>query len=180
MRSFWLSPLLVLAATMPALFLASPAGAVQEFYVGEPVVKEGMQIVPNYLTGVEMSPMPAGMAMGKDAVHLEADVHATNAEAHGFSEDAWIPYLTISYVLTKDGAPTYKKSGLLLPMTAKDGPHYANNLDMAGPGTYHLTYIISPPSSHGFIRHVDKASGVPDWWKPITTSWTFAYPSKTK
>ena len=173
MRSFWLSSLLVLAATIPAL-------AVQEFYVGEPVVKEGMQIVPNYLTGVEMSPMPAGMAMGKNAVHLEADVHATNAETHGFSEDAWIPYLTISYLLTKEGTPTFKKSGLLLPMTAKDGPHYANNVDMAGPGTYHLTYIISPPSSHGFIRHVDKASGVPDWWKPITTSWTFAYPSKTK
>ena len=65
-------------------------------------------------------------------------------------------------------------------MTAKDGPHYANNVDMAGPGTYHLTYIISPPSSHGFIRHVDKASGVPDWWKPINVSWTFTYPSKTK
>ena len=179
MRALPFAPLLVLAA-MPAVLLAAPAWAVQEFYVGEPVVREGMQIVPNYLTGVEMSPMPAGMAMGKDAVHLEADVHATNAEAHGFSEDAWIPYLTISYLLTKDGTPTYKKSGLLQPMIAKDGPHYANNVDMAGPGTYHLTYIISPPSSHGFIRHVDKASGVPDWWKPITTSWTFSYPSKTK
>src|SRR5580698_9786998 len=102
MRSYWLAPVLVLATAMPAF-------AVQEFYVGEPVVKEGMQIVPNYLTGVEMSPMPSGMAMDKDAVHLEADVHATNAEAHGFPEDAWIPYLSISYVLTKDGAPTYKK-----------------------------------------------------------------------
>ena len=96
--------LLILAATIPAF-------AVQEFYVGEPVVKEGMQIVPNYLTGVEMSPMPAGMSMDKNAVHLEADVHATAAEAHGFPEDAWIPYLSISYVLTKDGMPTYKKSG---------------------------------------------------------------------
>jgi hypothetical protein len=51
---------------------------------------------------------------------------------------------------------------------------------MAGPGTYKLTYVIDPPSSNGFIRHVDAASGVPDWWKPITASWTFAYPSKTK
>jgi len=51
---------------------------------------------------------------------------------------------------------------------------------MAGPGTYHLTYIISPPTSHGFIRHIDKASGVPDWWKPITVSWTFPFPSKNK
>ena len=171
-RTLLILPLLAL--------LTVPAMAVQEFYIGEPVVKEGMQIVPNYLTGVEMDKMPSGMGMTKDSVHLEADVHATNAEAHGFSEDAWIPYLSISYVLTKDGAPTYKKFGILFPMTAKDGPHYANNVDMGGPGTYHLTYIISPPSSHGFIRHIDKASGVPEWWKPITTSWTFAYPSKSK
>ena len=134
-----------------------PAAAVQEFYIGEPIVKEGMQIVPNYLTGVEMDHMPSGMGMSKDSVHLEADVHAT-----------------------KDGQPTYKKTGILFAMTAKDGPHYANNVDMAGPGTYHLMYIISPPSSHGFIRHVDKASGVPDWWKPINLTWSFAYPSKTK
>ena len=66
------------------LWLAVPACAVQEFYVGEPVVKEGMQIVPNYLTGVEMDRMPSGMGMTKDSVHLEADVHATKDEAHGF------------------------------------------------------------------------------------------------
>src|SRR5580698_10626029 len=109
MRSFWLASSFVLAAAAPAL-------AVQEFYVGEPVVKEGMQIVPNYLTGVEMSPMPSGMAMGKGSVHLEADVHATKDESHGFSEDAWIPYLSITYLLTKDGDTLYKKSGLLFPM----------------------------------------------------------------
>jgi uncharacterized protein involved in high-affinity Fe2+ transport len=157
-----------------------PAFAAQEFYVGEPVVKEGMQIVPNYLTGIEMDKMLSGMGMAKDSVHLEADVHATAKESHGFSEDAWIPYLDIHYQLTKDGERTYKKTGLLFPMTAKDGPHYANNVDMAGPGTYHLTYLISPPTAHGFIRHVDKASGVPDWWKPISVDWTFTYPSKIK
>jgi uncharacterized protein involved in high-affinity Fe2+ transport len=166
---------------LAALLLAPvPAFAAQEFYVGEPVVKEGMQIVPNYLTGIEMDKMLSGMGMAKDSVHLEADVHATAKESHGFSEDAWIPYLDIHYQLTKDGERTYKKTGLLFPMTAKDGPHYANNVDMAGPGTYHLTYLISPPTAHGFIRHVDKASGVPDWWKPISVDWTFTYPSKIK
>jgi uncharacterized protein involved in high-affinity Fe2+ transport len=172
MRLALLSPLLA-AAAFPAL-------AAQEFYIGEPVVKEGMQIVPNYLTGVEMNPMPSGMGRTEDSVHLEADIHAARDETHGFAEDAWIPYLDIHYELTKEGQKTYKKTGILFPMTAKDGPHYANNVDMAGPGTYHLTYIISPPTAHGFIRHVDKASGVPDWWKPLNLSWTFNYPSKTK
>ncbi|HEY7976674.1 MAG TPA: iron transporter [Rhizomicrobium sp.] len=168
---------LLAAAAFAAL--CTGAQAAQEFYIGEPVVKDGMQIVPNYLTGIEMDRMPPGMAMGKSAVHLEADVHATGSETHGFAEDAWIPYLTIKYMLTKPGSK-FKAAGQLFPMTAKDGPHYANNVEMAGPGTYTLTYEISPPSSNGFIRHVDKASGVPDWWKPITASWKFEYPSKTK
>jgi periplasmic iron binding protein len=163
-----------------ASFLALvPAQAAQEFYIGEPVVQSGMQIVPNYLTGIEMDHMPPGVAMGKAAVHIEADVHATKDETHGFAEDAWIPYLTIEYTLTKPGT-AFKATGKLWPMTAKDGPHYANNVMMAGPGTYRLTYVIQPPSSNGFIRHVDTASGVPGWWKPVTASWTFAYPSKTK
>ena len=162
------------------LLAAAPAWAAQEFYIGEPVMKEGLQIVPNYLTGVEMDRMPSGAGMSKDSVHLEADIHATSQEAHGFPEDAWIPDLDIKYQLTKDGTPTYRKTGILFAMTAKDVPHYANNVDMAGPGTYHLNYIITPPTAHGFIRHTDKASGVPEWWKPINVSWTFLYPSKTK
>src|ERR1700760_1793143 len=178
MRLMLATAMFLTAAAIPGFF--GKAWAAQEFYVGEPVVKEGMQIVPNYLTGIEMDHMLAGMAMDKNALHIEADMHATAAEAQGFSADAWIPSLTIKCTLTKDGAPAYRKTGQLFPMTAKDGPHYASNVDMAGPGTYHLTYEIAPPSQNGFIRHVDKASGVPDWWKPITASWAFTYPSKTK
>lgn len=164
------------AATL--LFLGS-AQAAQEFYIGEPVVESGVQIVPNYLTAIEMDRMPPGMAMGKDAVHLEVDVHATKTESHGFAEDAWIPYLTVHYAITKQGS-NFVAKGQLYPMTAKDGPHYANNVAMSGPGTYKLTYVIDPPSSNGFARHIDAASGVPDWFKPVTASWTFQYPSKTK
>jgi uncharacterized protein involved in high-affinity Fe2+ transport len=141
--------------SVAALLFVGSAQAAQEFYVGEPVVQSGMQIVPNYLTGVEMDRHPDGMAMGKDAVHLEADVHATKTETHGFAEDAWIPYLTIEYTLTKPGSK-FEAKGKLWPMTAKDGPHYANNVEMAGPGTYKLTYVIQPPSSNGFIRHISE------------------------
>jgi uncharacterized protein involved in high-affinity Fe2+ transport len=154
----------------------APAMAAQEFYVGEPVVKSGLQIVPNYLTGVEMNTHVPGMEMGKDAIHLEADVHAAKDEAHGLAEDTWIPYLTIKYTLTKTGG-AFRKSGTLAAMVAKDGLHYANGVSMAGPGTYHLTYVISPPALY---RHVDKATGVPAWWAPIKADWTFQYPSKTK
>ena len=84
--------------------------------------------------------------------------------------------LGVSYVLTKDDAPTFKKSGLLYPVAAKNGPHYAAATELAGAGTYRLTYIVSPPSSHGMLRQIDKTNGVPDWWKPINASWTFTYP----
>jgi periplasmic iron binding protein len=161
------------------LALVPALGNAAEFYIGEPVEQDNMQIVPNYLVGIEMEHMPPGGEMGADTIHLEADVHATKNEKHGFPEDAWIPYLTIRYTLTKDGTK-FKKSGKLAPMTAGDGPHYANNVQMAGPGTYQLTYEILPPSSNGFDRHVDKATGVPDWWKPITLHWKFQYPSKQK
>jgi uncharacterized protein involved in high-affinity Fe2+ transport len=167
-------------ATLPALafFSFAPFASAAEFYIGEPVVREHLQIVPNYLTGIVMSNMP-DMVPGPDDIHLEADVHATKGEPHGFAEDAWIPDLTIRYTLTKKGTE-WKTSGQLLPMTAGDGPHYANNLKMDGPGTYHLTYVIASPETNGFLHHVDKATGVPGWWQPITVSWTFAYPSKSK
>ena len=168
------------AFAFAAVLVFSPAfGHAAEFYIGEPVEQDDMQIVPNYLVGIEMDHMPPGAQMGADSIHLEADVHATKNEKHGFPEDAWIPYLTIRYMLTKDGSK-FKKAGKLAPMTADDGPHYANNVTMAGPGTYQLTYEILPPSSNGFIRHIDKATGVPDWWRPITLHWTFTYPSKQK
>ena len=164
-----------------ALAAAASVGAVSvacaaEFYVGEPVVKSGLQIVPNYLLGVEMAGMVPGMEMGRDAVHLEADVHAAKNEAHGLAEDTWIPNLTIQYVLTKTGS-SFKKTGQLRAMIAKDGFHYANGVNMGGPGTYHLTYVISAPAIY---RHVDKGTGVGPWWKPVTAEWTFKYPSRSK
>jgi uncharacterized protein involved in high-affinity Fe2+ transport len=172
------------------LALAPPAHAT-EYYVGDAVEKNNLVIEPNYLTGITMNKMPEGMAMGSDdIIHLEVDVHAAKGEPHGFNEKEWMPYLTIVYSLEKiqpEGGvkadmPTkpYHKSGRLVPMTANDGPHYANNVTLAGPGQYHLTYHFEPPSKLGFIRHVDTATGVPDWWPPFSLEWTFAYPGKAK
>ncbi len=163
-----------ITALAAALFAGGPAAAA-EVNIGEPVVANGLQIVPNYLVGIEMDRMPPGGEMGHDAIHLEADIHATADEAHGFAEDAWMPYLTVRYTLTKDGS-TFQKTGTLAPMTAGDGPHYANSVVMGGSGSYRLTYEILPPSSNGFIRHTDKATGVPEWWTPIVARWTFSYP----
>lgn len=166
----------VLALAAAIALGASSIVAAGEFYVGEPVIKNGLQIVPNYLTGIQMAGTVPGMDMDKDAIHLEADIHAAKGEAHKLAEDTWIPYLTVNYTITKIGSK-FKKTGTLQPMIAGDGLHYANGVKMDGPGNYHLTYTISQPAIY---RHVDMATGVPEFWKPFTVEWNFKYPSRGK
>lgn len=165
MRIVWAASALVIAV--------SPAGAA---VIGSPLLRDGLEIAPSMLTGVELDRSPVPLRRGADSVFLVADVHAAKDDAHGFGEHAFIPYLSVSFTLTKDDAPTFKKSGLLYPVAAKSGPHYAAATELAGPGTYHLTFIVSPPSAHGMLRQTDKDGGVPDWWKPVNGSWTFTYP----
>ena len=165
------------AATLSYGLACGPAFAGM---IGEPLQREGLEISAHAETGGTLDHTPGGMARGEGALFLVADVRAAKDEPHGFAEHSFIPYLSISYALTKDGAPTYKQAGLLYPAASKTGPRYAAGALLSGPGTYHLTYIISPPSAHGMMRQTDKAGGVPDWWKPITVNWTFTYPSKTK
>ena len=155
-----------------ALSLAAPAFAVG---IGNPVARDGLEITPSYQPNVTLDRMMAPPG----SVHLEADIRAGKDEPHGFAAGAFIPYLTVNWSLTRDDNPTFKKSGLLYPMVSKTGPHYGAAAELSGPGTYHLTYIVSPPTSHGLLRHTDKDSGVPEWFKPITATWTFTYPEKT-
>ncbi len=138
--------------------VAAPAFAAEEYAIGKAQTIEHLTLVPHYLTGIEMSPMPHHAAMGGNAVHLEIDVHAAAGEAHGFAKGAWMPYLTITYNITKKDSG-FTAKGTLAPMTAGDGPHYANNVSLDGDGTYSVTYHIEPPSKAGFVRHTDKATG---------------------
>jgi uncharacterized protein involved in high-affinity Fe2+ transport len=168
---------IVIVAASAAVLLASPTADAREYFVGGPVHQNDMEIVANYLVGVEMAPMLPGMAVGPDVIHLEADVHATADNTYGYPDGAWVGYLTIAYTIQKQGTD-WKASGTLRPMEAKDGPHYADNVKMDGPGTYQVTYMFTPPEANGFMRHVDKETGVPAWWKPFSQSFTFAFPQK--
>ena len=158
-----------------AAVLASHAASAREYFVGGPVHEHDMEIVANYLVGVEMAPMPPGMPMGTDVIHLEADVHATADNTYGYPDGAWIGYLTINYDIEKTGTD-WKASGTLSPMEANDGPHYASNIKMDGPGAYKVTYSFASPEKNGFMRHTDRETGVPDWWAPFSETFTFNYP----
>jgi uncharacterized protein involved in high-affinity Fe2+ transport len=161
---------LVLSATSFA------ALASEEVAIGEPVERNGLSVAAAYLEAIEMHPTPA-MAAGEDVIHLECDIAATEGNVHGFSEGDWVPYLTCTYLVEKVGSD-WMRVGTMLPMTAQDGPHYANNVPMDGPGEYRVTYHLEPPTSRGFFRHADDATGVEAWWEPFSVSWTFDYPAE--
>jgi len=169
----------VLALIVAAFPVGTTVAHAREYPIGGPVQAHDMEIASSYLTGIMVEPMPAGMAdnMKADTIHLETDVHATADNVWGYPDGAWVPYLSIGYVLTKDGT-SWKASGTMHFMTAKDGPHYADNVQMDGPGRYTVELTYSSPEQNGFLHHVDKETGTPGFWKPFTEKFNFAYPQK--
>jgi len=144
-----------------------------EIPIGEPIEKNGMQISAVYLQAVLMDPdMPH--TTGPADIHLEADVRALKNNPNGFAVGEWVPALQVSYHLTKQGS-TWSQTGTLMPMVANDGPHYGENVKLNGPGKYRLVFNLKPPPYSGFVRHVDKETGVGKWWEPFSVNWEFTY-----
>jgi periplasmic iron binding protein len=148
-----------------------------EYPVGKPQIQNGMEIATVYLQPIAME--PAGMM--RDAkvsdIHLEADIKATDDNHNGFAQGTWIPFLSVSYEFTKIGSAEVIK-GPMMPMVASDGPHYGDNVKLAGPGKYRLKLAIAPPGSDPHVhfgRHTDKETGVSPWFKPFTVEYDFVY-----
>ena len=152
----------ILAFAVAALPVLSAAAQAREYPIGGPVHEHDMEIASSYLTGIMVDPMPAGMMDNTrpDTIHLETDVHATADNVWGYPDGAWVPYLNIGYRLTKDG------------------PHYADNVQMNGPGRYTVVLTYSSPEQNGFLHHVDKETGTPGFWQPFSEKFNFAYPQK--
>jgi periplasmic iron binding protein len=141
--------------------------------IGQAVGKNGMEIGAVYLQSVVMEPAMPSEDNPSD-IHLEADIHAVKGNPNGFGVGEWIPSLQVAFHLSKEGS-SWEKTGMLMPMVASDGPHYGANVKMDGSGKYHLTYHINPPPYNGFVRHIDKETGVGKWWEPFDISWNFTY-----
>lgn len=171
-RSSWMRGGLIVAAAMVAT-VASAA----EYPIGKQKIEGGMEIGAVYLQPITMDPEGMMRKASDSDVHLEADIHAVKNNPTGFAEGDWMPYLQVKYELTKAGA-RYKQTGDLMPMVADDGPHYGDNVKLAGPGKYHLKLVVNPPMQTGhmaFGRHVDKETGVGPWFKPITIEYDFPF-----
>jgi uncharacterized protein involved in high-affinity Fe2+ transport len=168
--------LLAPAFAVAAVLIASPLAA-KEYPIGKPQIKGGMEVVAVYLQPIEMDPPDVMRAAKESDVHLEADIKAAKDNKNGFSEGDWIPYLLVNYELTKlDSTETQK--GDFMPMVANDGPHYGDNVKLNGPGKYKLTLNVKPPSANPrahFGRHVDKETGVGQWFEPFSVDYEFTY-----
>lgn len=166
--------IIAVAALLAACAVAPPALS-KEYPIGKPHTVSGMEVAAVYLQPIEMDP-PGMMRAAKDSdVHLEADIKATKDNKNGFAEGDWLPYLVVKYELIKlDGNQT--QSGEFMPMVASDGPHYGDNVKMMGAGKYKLKFTVSPPSANQhFGRHVDKETGVGEWFKPFTVEYEFTF-----
>lgn len=159
------------AAVLYAAF-AVPSAA-KEYPIGKPQFAHGMEIAAVYLQPIAMEPEGAMRPAVESDVHLEADIRAAKDNSNGFSEGDFIPYLEVAYELTKVGAESSVK-GTFVPMVASDGPHYGDNVKLAGPGRYKLTLKVAPPKPH-FGRHADKETGVSPWFAPFSLEYDFVF-----
>ncbi len=136
-----------------------------------------MEIAAVYLQPVPMEPAGVLKGVAETDIHLEADIHAQSDNANGFPDGAWVPYLDVAYEIVKDGG-NQKITGALMPMVASDGPHYGDNVKLAGPGKYRLKLLVAPPGSPAnahFGRHTDKLTGVGPWFKPFAVEYDFTF-----
>jgi hypothetical protein len=62
-----------------------------------------------------------------------------------------IPYASVWATFTKDGKVVYDERQWPM-LSAFMGPHYGNNVQLDGPGTYKLSLLITPPVS---ARHIE-------------------------
>ena len=170
----------MLGPRFPALLTAAlvaslSAAQAKEYPIGQHVKQNGLEISAIYLQPIEMDPPGMMRAAAESDVHLEADIKATKDNRNGMPDGDWVPFLQVKYQLTKiDGGQTV--SGDMMKMVANDGPHYGDNVKLAGPGKYRLKLTISPPGPQDhFGRHVDKETGVGEWFTPFDVTQEFVF-----
>jgi uncharacterized protein involved in high-affinity Fe2+ transport len=135
--------------------------------------QNGMLITAVWLPPIQME--GEELPQHSNVIHLEADIHALAGNRNGFGKGAWIPYLTVKYEIVPVSPTGDSIRGELLPMVAKDGPHYGATIEMPGEGKYRLIYRIDNPSKKEFGRHSDPVTGVEPWWDPFDVTFEMDY-----
>lgn len=164
----------------------SATEAAKEVSLGAPIDRQdaGLAIAASYeaplpIEGIDSTGRPLFLSPANADLFLVVDARGARGNKNGFGAGEFIPYLSVSYTLKRDGGPEAQQ-GQLHPLVARQGMRYGNNVKIAEPGTYTLSLTFEPPIKVGFGRHTDRETGVARWWKPFQVEWTFAYPLSTK
>ena len=166
----------VSASAAPAPAPGEDTAGFEEFPLGDEQTVGPLHIAGVYFQPVDMEPAgQGGIPASQSDMHLEADISAAEGNQLGYGVGDFVPNLTVRYKAEKQGGKTIE--GVFMPMSASDGPHYGNNVKLAGAGKYKITFIIESPEKQSYLLHVDKETGVPGrfWTKPIEVSWDFDY-----
>jgi len=181
---------LLITSIFFAISQAQAAAPFREYPIGDEIERDHLKIAAVYFPAVPMdhskmghgSPQSGDSAAdiakekfvkpGQELIHVECDIHSLTDNPAGFAAGEWIPYLTVKYKLTKRNGKTPLLEGELMPMIAKDGPHYGTTLRMPGKGKYVLSYTISAPA---LARHTDSLTGVGEYWKSFEATFDFDY-----
>ncbi len=112
-----------------------------------------------YLQPITMAPEGMMRPRNQADIHLELDIHAKqNLKARGFAPGDWLPNAEVNYSIQKIGDPKININGQLMAMVASDGAHYGDNVKLAGPGFYLVTFEAH--SNPHFGWHVDTDSKI--------------------
>lgn len=135
------------------------------------VEKEFLNLSAVYFQPVDMT---GGYKHEDYDCHLELDISALEND-YGYGTGDWVPYLTVEYSVSKAGSVV--ASGTFMPMAASDGPHYGQNIKLAGNGTYSVTFTVKFPESSVYLIHTDstgpKKSEFPNTIVYTYDSWNF-------
>lgn len=138
-----------------------------EVTIFEDVKKEFLNLNAVYFQPVDMT---GGYKASDYDCHLELDVSALEND-FGYGTGDWVPYLTVEYKVEKDGKTVAE--GTFMPMAASDGPHYGQNIKLAGNGTYSVTFTIKfPDTSSVYLIHTDN-TGPDKSVFPSTITYTY-------
>ena len=128
-----------------------------------PAIPPQLSVGAVYLQPITMA--PAGMMLPRDQsdIHLEVDIHAkANLKSRGFAPGDWLPNATVDYSIQKigDAKPlachANSTTCVLMSMVASDGAHYGDNVKLAGPGFYLVTFKAhTNPAAFGWHTDTD-------------------------
>ena len=174
-----------------ALLLVSLTGlngaeAAREVSLGTPVIRQDAALTitaayepPLRVEGADPAEPSFFLPPDKADLFLTVDIRGGKGNKNGFGAGEFIPYLSVSYALQRQGS-SQALQGQLRPLATPQGIRYGNNVKLTGPGIYSLTVTIEPPIKVGFGRHTDLETGVSRWWKPFQVEWPLKHPESTE